>query len=231
MTHFILVPGMNHGAWWFTPLVDALARHGHTADPITPIGVEQEPDADRRIVLETHIDQVISAIDAAPAGEIVLVGHSYGGMLISAAADRRPGRMAALVYLDALLPQDGESAWDIVNDEERQWWIESSRRTGDFVDGLPFFDERARPHPLGTLFQAVTLTGAWHDVPTLVYVEATDWPMPTPMRRSIDRVAADGGFTHLVWDTRHNVMHDGPGRVERLLTAIADGADPATGES
>lgn len=220
MTRYLLVPGMNHGGWWYDPLVDALARHGHRADAITPAGLEAVPDLERRITLDTHIDQIVATLDAAD-GPAVLVGHSYGGLPIVAAADRRPDSVRAVVLLDAFLPEDGDSAWSLTNEEEREWIVADSRQDGDTVQPLPFFDDRARPHPMGTLFQSVTLTGAWRQVDRIIHVEATRWPGETPIQLSIDRARVDPQIECRVWDTRHNVMHDGPGRVLDLLLELA----------
>lgn len=74
------------------------------------------PVLDRPITLDTHIQD---ALDAVPSGEerdIVLVGHSYGGSIISGVADAVPERVRTLVYLDALVPEDGDSAWSMTND-------------------------------------------------------------------------------------------------------------------
>ncbi|MDO9457524.1 alpha/beta fold hydrolase [Nocardioides sp.] len=228
MSHFVLVPGMNHGGWWYAPLVEALESvegAGHTATAVTLTGLEAEPDVDRRVVLDTHVADVVAAVDAAPAAsrtgrDVVLVGHSYGGLPITAAADVRSDVVRALVYLDAFVPQDGDSAWTLTNDEEREWWTTDARRSGDTVDPLPFFDDQARPHPVGTLLQGVRLAGAWRDVPAQVFAEATEWPGETPLRTSIDRAVADDDITVVRWQTRHNVMHDGPGRVLELLRGL-----------
>jgi pimeloyl-ACP methyl ester carboxylesterase len=219
MTNFVLVPGMNHGGWWYAPLIEELERLGHRATAVTPTGLESEPQIDRRIVLDTHVADVVAAVDglAHPAENLVLVGHSYGGLLITGAADARPDSVSCLVYLDAFLPEDGDSSWSLTNDDERDWFISDSRTSGDVVEPLSFFDDRARPHPVGTLLQALGLSGAWQRVPRKIYVEATGWTTPTPMRTSIDRAIQDPDVEHLTWATRHNVMHDGPARVLELL--------------
>lgn len=221
-THHVLVPGMNHGAWWYQPVVEALTALGQQAVGLTLSGLEADPRIDRRIVLDTHVADVVAAIDAlqAPAGSVVLTGHSYGGLPITAAAEARPEQVRALVYLDAFLPVDGDSAWSLTNDEQRAWYVGDARDSGDTVAPLPFFDDRARPHPVGTLLQAIGLTGTHADVRTRVYVEAAQWPTATPMRTSIDRALADPGVQHRVWDTRHNVLHDGPDRLVDLLRRL-----------
>lgn len=217
MTDYVLVPGMNHGGWWYEPLITELERLGHRAVAVTPTGLENQPQIDRRIVLDTHIDDVVKATDALGTKDVVLVGHSYAGLLITGAADARPDAVRCLVYLDAFLPEDGDSSWSLTNDEEREWFVSDARSSGDVVDPLPFFDDRARPHPIGTLLQALRLTGAWRRVPRKIFVEATGWTTPTPLRTSIDRALTDPDVEHLTWDTRHNVMHDGPTRVLDLL--------------
>ena len=223
MSVFTLVPGACHGAWWYQPLVQALISDGHIAAALTLVGLEDEPDVDRRITLDTHIDQVTAAVYAeaeASGTPVVLVGHSYAGVPCVAAADRLPDRVAALVLLDAFLPSDGDSCWSLTNDEQREWYATGCATTGDGVDPLPFFDERARPHPIGTLLQTVHLTGAWEQVAVRHYAAAA-WPGESPMARSRSRAMEDETFVVHDWETRHNVLHDGPERVLNLLRQVA----------
>lgn len=228
MTLYLLVPGANHGGWWYDPLIDALEGAGHTAVAVTPLGLEPDAELSREVItLDDHVAQAVEALrdvpveaEAEQGGDAVLVGHSYGGSIISGVADAEPVRVRALVYLDALVPEDGDSCWSMTNDEEHAWYIRGSARTGAFVDPLPFFDERARPHPLATLTQASKLTGAWRRVPVKHYVEATDWPGPSPMAAMTARARADGEFTVHSWETTHNVMAEGPDRVLALIANL-----------
>ncbi len=132
MTRFVLVPGAYHGGWWYDRLVDALEADGHIPVAITLAGLEDKPQLDRLITLGTHIDQVAAAV--ADADQIVLVGHSYAGAVITGVADRLPQRIGALVYLDAFWPEDGDSCWNMANDEMREWYIRGCARTGYGVD-------------------------------------------------------------------------------------------------
>lgn len=226
MSVFVLVPGACHGGWWYDPLVERLETDGHTARAVTPAGLEDRPRLDRAINLDTHVDQTLAAVEdvAPPPGNgtgAVLVGHSYGGSVITGVADRIPERIAALVYLDAFVPEDGDSCWAMTTQEQREWYVHGAAATGHTVAPLPFFDDRARPHPLPTLLQAARLTGAWRRVPTKVHVEALDWPGESPMAAAAARARRDPGFTTHRWATRHNVMHDGPDRVHDLLAGIS----------
>jgi pimeloyl-ACP methyl ester carboxylesterase len=153
---------------------------------------------------------------AVPSGgDVVLVGHSYAGSVITGVADRLTERIAALVYLDAFLPEDGDSCWSMTNDEQRKWYVDGCATTGYGVDPLPFFDQRARPHPVATFLQALPLSGAWHAIPVKHYVAAA-WPDESPMALSTQRAEADPGFIVHRWETRHNVMADGPDLVVGL---------------
>lgn len=222
VTTYVLIPGACHGGWWYDDLSERLRLEGHLSRALTLAGLEDTPRVDRLITLDTHIGQASAAVTemTADGGQVVLVGHSYAGTVITGVADKMPERIKALVYLDAFLPRDGEACWTMTSDEQRAWYTDSARRTGYGVDPMPFFDERARPHPVATLLQAIRLTGAWRAVPAKIYVAALGWPGESPMARSAARAREDPGFETLEWDTRHNVMADGPDRVLDLIRGL-----------
>ncbi len=226
MSAFVLVPGACHGGWWYQPVVTELETRRHAALAVTLAGLGPDGMTGAgQVTLDTHIDEVTAALTAASdtAGEpVVLVGHSYGGTVITGAADRAPDRVRALVYLDAFVPDNGDSCWSMTNDEQRRWYLDGAGRTGLTVDPLPFFDPQARPHPLATLVQRIRLTGAWTTVPRRTYVAVTGWPgglSASPFAATARRVAADPAWDYQQWPTRHNVLHEGPDRLLQLLLA------------
>lgn len=110
MANFLLVHGAWHGAWCWQRVLPALMQSGHRAHAVTLTGVgERAHLLNPGIDLETHITDVMAAMDAEEMDDVVLVVHSYAGMLGTAVADRRPERLQHLVYLDAVLPEPGES--------------------------------------------------------------------------------------------------------------------------
>ena len=110
MAHFLLVHGAWHGAWCWQRVLPGLMAAGHRAHAVTLTGVgERAHLLHPGIDLETHITDVMAAMDAEELNDVVLVVHSYAGMLGTAVADRRPERLRHLVYLDAVLPKPGES--------------------------------------------------------------------------------------------------------------------------
>jgi len=118
MTTYVLVPGACHGAWWYDDLADQLRSYGHRVLAITPTGVAERAHLlHAGVNLETHIADVMAELAAHNVEQAVLVGHSYGGMVITAVADRASERVDALVYLDAFVPEDGDSCWTLTTDE------------------------------------------------------------------------------------------------------------------
>ena len=192
-----------------------------TGIPITLAGLGPSDDV-VGVTLDDHVHQVSAAVERAreTADQIVLVGHSYGGSVIAGAADGQPDNVDALVYLDAFVPDDGDSCFSMTDDEQRRWYIDGSGRSGLAVDPLPFFDPRARPHPLATLVQKSRLTGAWRRAPVKHYVAATGWPGISPFAETARRLSAEPGWNLHEWPTRHNVLHDGPERVLDLLLDV-----------
>jgi pimeloyl-ACP methyl ester carboxylesterase len=222
MTTFVLIPGACHGAWCFDDLAAALRGHGHRVLAYTLTGVAERAHlAHGGINLETHITDVLAALAAEHgADNLVLVGHSYGGMVITGVADRIPDRVDALVYLDALVPVDGESCWDLVNDDERQWHL-GVDDTGYGVPAMPFFDSRASAHPLASFLQRIRLTGAMGRVRRRDFVYALRWPGDSPLRPSYERVRDDPDWTVHELDGAHNLMRDKPDDLVRILLDAA----------
>src|SRR5829696_8691293 len=142
-----LVPGACHGGGCFDDLASGLRSRGHQVLALTLTGVAERAHLlHAGVNLETHIADILAELAVHRAKDTVLVGHSYGGMVITAVADRLPHQVDSLVYLDALVPHDGESCWALVNDVERQWYL-GVDETGYGVPPMPFFDPRATAHP------------------------------------------------------------------------------------
>lgn len=119
MTAFVLVSEAHTGGWIWQEVVSLLRESGHTAHPVTLTGMggparPAGPDTD----LGTHVADVVEVVDALQARQVVLVGHGYGIHPVLGAADRRPGRIARVVHLDAGLPRDGDPPLVLVPDED-----------------------------------------------------------------------------------------------------------------
>jgi len=115
MSTYVLVHGAWHGAWCWYRIVPRLTRAGHTvfAPDLPSLGRDRTPIA--AVSLATWADSICGVIDAA-SEPVTLVGHSRGGIVISEVAERRPTKVAMLVYLTAFLLRDGESVPQVVQD-------------------------------------------------------------------------------------------------------------------
>ncbi|MFF0489391.1 alpha/beta fold hydrolase [Nocardia sp. NPDC004068] len=221
---FVLIPGACHGGWWFEPLARRLRDHGHQAYAVTLTGLgDRSHLIGGSINLDTHIDDVLSLLVHERLEDVILVGHSYAGMVVSAVADRVPERIDALVYVDAFVPENGDSAWSLTNDEQRRWYIDGAGADGLGVEPLPFFDARATPHPLASLVQRVRLSGAEHRFRRRDYVYATRFP-GSPFTPTYERLLADPGWRVHAVESGHNVLADGTALMtEILLGTISSG--------
>jgi pimeloyl-ACP methyl ester carboxylesterase len=110
---FVLVHGGGHGGWCWKPVAQLLRADGHDVYAPTLSGLgERRHLLTHETGLETHIEDVVQVLFHEDLHDVVLVGHSYGGMVITGAADRGAGRVTRLVYLDAAIPLDGEALLD-----------------------------------------------------------------------------------------------------------------------
>jgi pimeloyl-ACP methyl ester carboxylesterase len=221
MTTYVLVPGACHGAWWYDDLADQLRSHGHRVLAITPAGIgERSGLRHAGVNLDTHIEEVVATLDIHRAEPAVLVGHSYGGMVITGVADRVPEKVDALVYLDAFVPTDGDSVWHLTNDYFRRW-IAGVDDTGDGVPPLPFFDPRATAHPVASMLQPIRLSGDLSQFRRRDYVFATKWDGESPFLRFFEHARDDPSWTTHALDGAHNLIRDNPDDLLRILLDVA----------
>ena len=227
MATFVLVPGMCHGGWCFAGLTEQLRGHGHFVHPVTPTGLgERSHLLHGGVNLDTHIEDVTALLTAEDVHDAVLVGHSYGGMVITGAADRLPGRVDCLVYLDAVVPAHGDSCFTLVSDRERQWYLDVVDN-GYGVRPLPFFDARATPHPLASLLQPLRLSGDPTRFRRRDYVYAAGWDGESPFTSVYRRLRADPAWTTHALDGGHNLMRDAPDDLLKILLDVAAKPDQA----
>ncbi|MET9022316.1 alpha/beta fold hydrolase [Actinopolymorpha sp. NPDC004070] len=221
MTTFVLVPGMCHGGWSFEHLTRRLRDLGHAVHPLTLTGVSERRHLLHGTVnLDTHIQDVLAVLDGEDLRDAVLVGHSYGGMVITGAADRAPDRVDSLVYLDAVVPQDGDSCWSLVSDQERTWYADVDE-TGCASLPLPFFDARATPHPIASVLQPLRLTGDLGHIRRRDYVYAAGWADQSPFTHVYQRLSGDPGWTTHRLAAGHNLMRDAPDELSSILVDVA----------
>jgi pimeloyl-ACP methyl ester carboxylesterase len=178
---------------------------------------------DAETTSEDHAQQVISAF--GDLTDVVLVGHSYGGMPITIVADREPERLSRVVYLDAFAPRDGDCAWTERPDLERFMTSHASRGLippipPEYVGADPehceLLRERLTTTPLRCLAEPVALGGAGESVPR-TYI----WCTQSGFTPVAERVKAAPGWDYRELDTKHMAMFTAPREVAALLLELA----------
>jgi pimeloyl-ACP methyl ester carboxylesterase len=171
---FVIVHGGWGGGWEWTPVARLLRKRGHDVFTPTLTGLGERAHLPADTGLTGHIDDVLGVLRFEELHDIILCGHSYGGMVVTGAADRAPEMIRLVIYLDALVPSQGQSVLDVVPPE-----FAGSLRAGAGADRkvpippdlLPpegvipeerrtSYVARLRPHPLSTMTEPIALSGA-----------------------------------------------------------------------
>lgn len=179
MTTFVIVHGAWVGAWGWDKVAERLRAAGHQVHVPTLSGLgERAHLAGFPITLTTHIEDVVNEMVWHELDDVVLVAHSYGGFVATGVAERARQRIAAIVYLDAFIPEDGQSFADImgavpagptvpvpeIGANEYPTEAESQR-----VAAL------ATPQPTGTFTEALSHSGAYLGIARKTFILATGW--------------------------------------------------------
>jgi pimeloyl-ACP methyl ester carboxylesterase len=171
---FVLVHGAWHGGWKWRYVAPILRRAGHEvfAPTLTGLG-ERAHLAGPSIDLDSHVQDVVAVLETEDLREVVLVGHSYGGMVITGVAERCAGRLRRLVYLDAFVPESGKCLLDYVDaavPERAARFREEGERTGTVAppplatwgivkpEQAAFARPRENRHPFRSFTQPVRLS-------------------------------------------------------------------------
>jgi len=225
MAIFVMVPGGWHGGWVFARLAAMLRQDGHDVFTPTLTGLDEDealrgPGGTAN--LDTHIGDICDLLAVEDLYEVVLVAHSYGGMVATGVADRAHDRIAALVYLDAFVPRDGESWFDLAGDGYRELALARSRHDGLTVVPPENLDRRCAPHPLATLLQQITLSGHEQTIAQRLFVFAAGW-RETPFREQYERLKADPAWEVHAIDHGHDLMNVAPDEVMTILRGLVAG--------
>ncbi|MEV0749630.1 alpha/beta hydrolase [Streptomyces sp. NBC_00184] len=224
MTTFVLVHGAWHGSWAWERVTPILLAAG--ARVVAP-----DLTLDRDVGLRHHVDEVVTAIDATAGDDLVLVGHSYAGLVVRQAADRRPERVAHLVLVEGWAGPDGSGLAQLAPD----WFMAAMRANAGDGWCVPApapesfgitepgearrLEQRLRGQPLRTFTEPTRLTGAVGRIPgTGVHCRPATFPFA--------RFAAELGYRDIALDGPHDVMLSDPRSVADVLLSCA--TTPAT---
>jgi len=228
---FVLVHGAWSGGWCYFKVAERLRALGHRVFTPTLTGQgERSHLTGTAINLTLHIIDVLNVFHYEQLDDVVLAGHSYGGMVITAVGDRISERVRALVYLDAFLPKDGQSLFDINVPANTQMFIDNAGKIGGL--GVPpppaaFFnvnsddaqrvDALATPFPIGCFTEKLKLSGKGNSIKKHVYVHSTVLPRESPFKPFYERVKNDPAWSAHTLACGHDAMLDMPDDVTRIL--------------
>jgi pimeloyl-ACP methyl ester carboxylesterase len=233
VTTFVVAHGAWSSAWAWKKMRPLLRGAGHELWTPTYTGLgERAHLANATIDLDTHIADVIGVLDMEDLRDIVLIGHSYGGMVATGVMDRARDRIAQVVYLDAFVPRDGQCLFDLQPAEVRDRMRELARNSGEgwrlppnpMPPDTPEADVawaagRRLPQPLKTFETPLRLMGSTPSPPrSYIYCKRIG---PTDVfRQFAERAQRESGWRHFEIDASHNPHITAPQALLALLERI-----------
>jgi pimeloyl-ACP methyl ester carboxylesterase len=229
---FVLVPGAWHGGWCYSRTARLLRDRGHVVFTPTLSGLaERSNEFSGNINLSTHVDDILNLFRFEDLDKVVLCGHSYGGMVITAVGAQIPAKINAIAYLDAFLPSDNESVFDIAGLDDLKKSIGQAGLLGGI--GIPPFtaaymnvnekdrawvDRMCTKQPLPTFVEKIGPVSAIESIPRKHFIMV----QPGGFQWAYDKTMNRPGWTReTVKNCGHDVMIDNPeflaNRLESLL--------------
>jgi pimeloyl-ACP methyl ester carboxylesterase len=232
MTTFVLVHGAWHGGWCWNRVAHLLSAKQHTVVTPTLTGLGERshllnPDID----LQTHILDVVNVMKWQELRDIVLVGHSYGGAVISGVAERMEKSIASLVMLVAFIPASGQSVSDQMAPQRRDAILKASSEGVTFFPPVPaaafnvnendraWVDAQCTPHPIKCFLQKLALTGARDRIAKKAYIRAGNYDS-TPFDAALSQ-ARNEGWRTFEMAAGHDVMVDAPAQLAEMLEDLS----------
>jgi len=230
---FVLVHGAWHGGWCWRRVSDLLEKKGHKVFSPTMTGLgERSHLLDAKINLATHVTDIVNVIKWESLNGIVLVGHSYGGFIISGVAEEMREAIGSIVFLDAFVPENGDSLAAKASQPVRESIaaaVEKGETVMKPVSAAVFrvnemdrgwVDAMCTPHPLATLTDKITLTGARERIAKKAYIRAKGYPS-VPFDGVQERLKADTAWRVYELPCGHDAMVDLPDRLTEILLEVA----------
>jgi pimeloyl-ACP methyl ester carboxylesterase len=230
---FVLVHGAWHGGWCWQRVADQLRGAGHVVFTPTLTGLgERSHLLQAGIDLKTHIADVVNVMKWERLTDVVLCGHSYGGMVISGVAEQMAPAIRSIVFLDAFVPRDGDSPQNLTGPAVQEA-IRAALQRGDI--GIPprsaeafgvnatdrgWVDSLCVPQPIATFTGKIALTGARDRVARKSYIRAASYANPG-FDRALAAARSDPSWRTYEVACGHDVMVDAPDRLTEILLEVA----------
>jgi pimeloyl-ACP methyl ester carboxylesterase len=234
---FVLVHGGWRGGWVWDRVAKQLRDNGHTVYAPTLTGLaERSHLLNAGVNLSTHIQDIVNLVTCEKLKDVVLCGHSYGGLVITGVADQIPEYTSSLVYLDAFVPQDGDSVLTLSSEAFVLYVVKTAALLGGLAcvtvpaasfalneQDRAWFDEKTTPHPMASMLEGVRLKGDHLKVKRRMFIMAIwETDFPSPFRQFYDRLKDDRAWDIHTIKSGHDVMLNDPQAVESFLQQAAE---------
>jgi pimeloyl-ACP methyl ester carboxylesterase len=220
---FVLVPGAWHGAWCYRRVADLLTARGHKVYALTLTGLADRSHlASDAVDLNTHVLDVVNLVNWESLEDVVLVGHSYAGLVITGAAEAIADKVGSIVYLDAFIPDDGQSMADITRRELPETGLlppYSAKGMNVNAADQAWVDAKVTPHPARTYLQKLPVAQAYKTIAKKTYVRtAFSSALWQQLYESFQPMP---DWTTYMIDCGHDLMIDKPEELADILEAVA----------
>jgi pimeloyl-ACP methyl ester carboxylesterase len=230
---FVLVHGSSAGGWCWRRVADLLEQKGHKvfAPTLTGLG-ERSHLMSGLITLDTHITDIANVIRWENLESFVLVGHSYGGWIISGVAELAEKKISSIVFLDAFMPENGQRVLD-TNSPRSRGEIEEALKKAEVSRPAPhpsvwkvnakdqaWVAEKFTAQPLGVAFTPIRLTGARDRISKKTYVRAKGYDNPN-FEKAYAKAKADPAWRTFELACGHETMIDMPQETADILLQVA----------
>ena len=234
MATFLVAHGAWSAGWAWKKMRSKLRERGHELWTPTYTGLgERIHLASNDVRLDTHIEDVVKVFEFEDLREVILIGHSYGGMVATGVADRIPDRITQVIYLDAFVPRHGQSLNDLAVPEDRNQMREAAQKAGDAMRlppramppdtgaaDLAWANPRRVMQPIGTFEQPIRLTGAVEQL-RRTYIYCTKARPGDVFRQFAERAKSENGWKYREIDASHNPHITVPDALAAMLHELA----------
>ncbi|NML40323.1 alpha/beta hydrolase [Chitinophaga sp. G-6-1-13] len=232
---YVLVHGAWHGGWCWQRVSEKLRADGNIVYTPTLSGLgEHNNQPHDSINLDTHITDIVNLLNMEDLHDVVLVGHSYAGVVITGVADRIPERISKLIYLDAVLAENGQSALSVqppaVQADFKKGAVPYGMRSlptlsaGFFGVSNPkdeqWVNERLTLQPYHTFAQPLVLKHPYGNHLPLIYIACTQPQLPS-LRQFADRTRQSSQWKYYEMKTGHDAMITQPVELANLLVSLS----------
>lgn len=231
---YVLVHGAWHGGWCWQRVSSELRAHGGIVYTPTLSGLgEHKHTLSNAINLDTHISDIVNLIEMEDLHDVILVGHSYAGTVIAGVADRIPERLSKLVFLDAMLVENGQSAFGVQSKEQQDFNTKEAAKDGGLTvpvwsaeifgvtkpEDIKWVNARLTGHPFRTFTQKLSLQHPFGNHLPLIYIGCAA-PMLKPIVPFAEKAKNSKDWKYYEIATGHDAMITEPEKTAAMLESV-----------